>query len=124
MSGKKRIIHRRTLKKINIALCVLMAVLVATLMFLLMKRKEAISHVGNARQTYEETLAQNSYEGLSRKNEELQQQIDKLNSDISDRTEEINDMNEMLSKAKSQANAAEKFCELAEKYLNLQSEDR
>lgn len=116
--------HRSTLKKINIALCITVAVLIVALMFLMMKRKEAVAQADNARQTYEETLSQYSYEGLLQKDAELQRQIDKLNSEISDKTEEINDFTEMVTKAKNRTNAANRFCELAEKYLELLNEGR
>ncbi len=123
-SKTARIMHRSTLKKINIALCITVAVLIVALMFLMMKRKEAVAQADNARQTYEETLSQYSYEGLLQKDAELQRQIDKLNSEISDKTEEINDFTEMVTKAKNRTNAANRFCELAEKYLELLNEGR
>ncbi len=120
MSKKtKKILHRRTIKKINIALCVVTAALVVAIMFLLMKRKEAIMQTENQMQIYETAKDNYSYEGLLKQQQELQQKIDDINSDISDRNEEINDFNEMISKAKSRENSAIKFNELAETYKKL-----
>ena len=119
MGSKRLILHRKTMKKINIALCVIIAILVVTLMFLLMKRKEAIMQTDNARLTYEDAKTKYSYEGLVKQETELQQQLDKLNSDISYRNDEINDFNDMISKAEARENAADRFNDLAEMYLKL-----
>jgi len=70
---KKMILHRKTMKRINIALCVIIALLIVTLMFLLMKRKEAIMQTDNARLTYEDAKTKYSYEGLVKQETELQQ---------------------------------------------------
>ena len=119
MGRKKMILHRKTMKRINIALCVIIALLIVTLMFLLMKRKEAIMQTDNARLTYEDAKTKYSCEGLVKRETELQQQLDKLNSDISDRNDEINDFNDMISKAEARENAADRFNALAEMYLKL-----
>ena len=119
MGRKKLILHRKTMKRINIALCVIIVLLIVTLMFLLMKRKEAIMQTDNARLIYEDAKAEYSYEGLVKQETELQQQLDKLNSDISERNDEINDFNDMISKAETREKAADRFNALAEMYLKL-----
>lgn len=116
---KKRIIHRRTMKKINITLCVVLALAVVSTMFLLMKRKEAIAQSDNAKLTYEYAEEQYSYDGLMKQNQELQEEIDALNSDISARNDEIADFGKMISDAEDRANEAAKFNKLAEQYLQL-----
>ena len=116
---KKRIIHRHTMKKINITLCVVLALAVVSTMFLLMKRKEAIAQSDNAKLSYEDTLEKYSYDGLTKQNEELQEEIDALNSDIAARNDEIADFGKMLSDAEDRGNEAEKFNQLAEQYLQL-----
>ena len=116
---KKRIIHRRTMKKINIALCVVLALAVVSTMFLLMKRKEAIAQSDNAKLTYEDAEEQYSYDGLMKQDQELQEEIDALNSDISARNDEIADFGKMISDAEDRENEAAKFNKLAEQYLQL-----
>ena len=116
---KKRIIHRRTMKKINITLCVVLALAVVSTMFLLMKRKEAIAQSDNAKLTYEYAEEQYSYDGLMKQDQELQEEIDALNSDISARNDEIADFGKMISDAEDRANEAAKFNKLAEQYLQL-----
>ena len=116
---KKRIIHRRTMKKINITLCVVLALAVVSTMFLLMKRKEAIAQSDNAKLTYEDAEEQYSYDGLMKQNQELQEEIDALNSDISARNDEIADFGKMISDAEDRENEAAKFNKLAEQYLQL-----
>lgn len=116
---KKRIIHRRTMKKINITLCVVLALAVVSTMFLLMKRKEAIAQSDNAKLTYEDAAEQYSYEGLMKQDQELQEEIDALNSDISARNDEIADFGKMISDAEDRENEAAKFNKLAEQYLQL-----
>lgn len=119
MGKKKLFLHRRTMKKINIALCTVIALLVVTTMFLLMKRKEALIQTDSARQTYEDTAQKYSYEGLLKQDAELQSQIDGLNSEINEKNGEINDFNEMITKAKNREYAANKYSELAEMYRKL-----
>lgn len=121
---KKRIIHRRTMKKINITLCVVLALAVVSTMFLLMKRKEAIAQSDNAKLTYEYAEEQYSYDGLMKQNQELQEEIDALNSDISARNDEIADFGKMISDAEDRANEAAKFNKLAEQYLQLRKSGR
>ncbi len=116
---KKRIIHRRTMKKINITLCVVLALAVVSTMFLLMKRKEAIAQSDNAKLTYEDAEEQYSYDGLMKQDQELQEEIDALNSDISARNDEIADFGKMISDAEDRENEAAKFNKLAEQYLQL-----
>ena len=116
---KKRIIHRRTMKKINIALCVVLALAVVSTMFLLMKRKEASAQSDNAKLTYEDAEEQYSYDGLMKQDQELQEEIDALNSDISARNDEIADFGKMISDAEDRENEAAKFNKLAEQYLQL-----
>ncbi len=116
---KKRIIHRRTMKKINITLCVVLALAVVSTMFLLMKRKEAIAQSDNAKLTYEYAEEQYSYDGLMKQDQELQEEIDALNSDISARNDEIADFGKMISDAEDRENEAAKFNKLAEQYLQL-----
>lgn len=116
---KKRIIHRRTMKKINITLCVVLALAVVSTMFLLMKRKEAIAQSDNAKLMYEDAEEQYSYDGLMKQDQELQEEIDALNSDISARNDEIADFGKMISDAEDRANEAVKFNKLAEQYLQL-----
>ena len=116
---KKRIIHRRTMKKINITLCVVLALAVVSTMFLLMKRKEAIAQSDNAKLMYEDAEEQYSYEGLMKQDQELQEEIDALNSDISARNDEIADFGKMISDAEDRENEAAKFNKLAEQYLQL-----
>lgn len=116
---KKRIIHRHTMKKINITLCVVLALAVVSTMFLLMKRKEAIAQSDNAKLMYEDAEEQYSYDGLMKKDQELQEEIDALNSDISARNDEIADFGKMISDAEDRANEAVKFNKLAEQYLQL-----
>ena len=116
---KKRIIHRRTMKKINITLCVVLALAVVSTMFLLMKRKEAIAQSDNAKLTYEDAEEQYSYDGLMKQEQELQEEIDALNSDISARNDEIADFGKMISDAEDRENEAAKFNKLAEQYLQL-----
>ena len=116
---KKRIIHRRTMKKINITLCVVLALAIVSTMFLLMKRKEAIAQSDNAKLTYEDAEEQYSYDGLMKQDQELQEEIDALNSDISARNDEIADFGKMISDAEDRKNEAAKFNKLAEQYLQL-----
>ena len=116
---KKIIIHRRTMKKINITLCVVLALAVVSTMFLLMKRKEAIAQSDNAKLTYEYAEEQYSYDGLMKQNQELQEEINALNSDISARNDEIADFGKMISDAEDRENEAAKFNKLAEQYLQL-----
>ena len=116
---EKRIIHRRTMKKINITLCVVLALAVVSTMFLLMKRKEAIAQSDNAKLTYEDAEEQYSYDGLMKQDQELQEEIDALNSDISARNDEIADFGKMISDAEDRENEAAKFNKLAEQYLQL-----
>lgn len=116
---KKRIIHRHTMKKINITLCVVLALAVVSTMFLLMKRKEAIAQSDNAKLTYEDAEEQYSYDGLMKQDQELQEEIDALNSDISARNDEIADFGKMISDAEDRENEAAKFNKLAEQYLQL-----
>ena len=116
---KKIIIHRRTMKKINITLCVVLALAVVSTMFLLMKRKEAIAQSDNAKLTYEDAEEQYSYDGLMKQNQELQEEINALNSDISARNDEIADFGKMISDAEDRENEAAKFNKLAEQYLQL-----
>ena len=116
---KKRIIHRRTMKKINITLCVVLALAVVSTMFLLMKRKEAIAQSDNAKLMYEDAEEQYSYDRLMKQDQELQEEIDALNSDISARNDEIADFGKMISDAEDRANEAVKFNKLAEQYLQL-----
>lgn len=116
---KKRIIHRRTMKKINITLCVVLALAVVSTMFLLMKRKEAIAQSDNAKLMYEDAEEQYSYGGLMKQDQELQEEIDALNSDISARNDEIADFGKMISDAEDRENEAAKFNKLAEQYLQL-----
>ena len=116
---KKRIIHRRTMKKINITLCVVLALAVVSTMFLLMKRKEAIAQSDNAKLTYEDAEEQYSYDGLMKQNQELQKEINALNSKISARNDEIADFGKMISDAEDRENEAAKFNKLAEQYLQL-----
>ena len=116
---KKRIIHRRTMKKINITLCVVLALAVVSTMFLLMKRKEVIAQSDNAKLTYEDAEEQYSYDGLMKQDQELQEEIDALNSDISARNDEIADFGKMISDAEDRENEAAKFNKLAEQYLQL-----
>lgn len=116
---KKRIIHRRTMKKINITLCVVLSLAVVSTMFLLMKRKEAIAQSDNAKLTYEDAEEQYSYDGLMKQDQELQEEIDALNSDISARNDEIADFGKMISDAEDRENEAAKFNKLAEQYLQL-----
>lgn len=116
---KKRIIHRRTMKKINITLCVVLALAVVSTIFLLMKRKEAIAQSDNAKLTYEDAEEQYSYDGLMKQDQELQEEIDALNSDISARNDEIADFGKMISDAEDRENEAAKFNKLAEQYLQL-----
>ncbi len=116
---KKIIIHRRTMKKINITLCVVLALAVVSTMFLLMKRKEAIAQSDNAKLTYEDAEEQYSYDGLMKQDQELQEEIDALNSDISARNDEIADFGKMISDAEDRENEAAKFNKLAEQYLQL-----
>ncbi len=116
---KKRIIHRRTMKKINITLCVVLALAVVSTMFLLMKRKEAIAQSDNAKLMYEDAEEQYSYDGLMKQDQELQEEIDALNSDISARNDEIADFGKMISDAEDRENEAAKFNKLAEQYLQL-----
>ena len=116
---KKRIIHRRTMKKINITLCVVLALAVVSTMFLLMKRKEAIAQSDNAKLTYEYAEEQYSYDGLMKQNQELQKEINALNSKISARNVEIADFGKMISDAEDRENEAAKFNKLAEQYLQL-----
>lgn len=116
---KKRIIHRRTMKKINITLCVVLALAIVSTMFLLMKRKEAIAQSDNAKLTYEDAEEQYSYDGLMKQDQELQEEIDALNSDISARNDEIADFGKMISDAEDRENEAAKFNKLAEQYLQL-----
>ena len=61
------------MKKINITLCVVLALAIVSTMFLLMKRKEAIAQSDNAKLSYEDTLEKYSYDGLTKQNEELQE---------------------------------------------------
>ena len=121
---KKRIIHRRTMKKINIALCVVLALAIVSTMFLLMKRKEAIAQSDNAKLTYEDAEEQYSYDGLMKQDQELQEEIDALNSDISARNDEIADFGKMISDAEDRANEAAKFNKLAEQYLQLRKSEQ
>ena len=121
---KKRIIHRRTMKKINITLCVVLALAVVSTMFLLMKRKEAIAQSDNAKLMYEDAEEQYSYDGLMKQNQELQEEIDALNSDISARNDEIADFGKMISDAEDRANEAAKFNKLAEQYLQLRKSEQ
>ena len=121
---KKRIIHRRTMKKINITLCVVLALAVVSTMFLLMKRKEAIAQSDNAKLTYEDAEEQYSYDGLMKQDQELQEEIDALNSDISARNDEIADFGKMISDAEDRENEAAKFNKLAEQYLQLRKSGR
>ena len=116
---EKRIIHRRTMKKINITLCVVLALAVVSTMFLLMKRKEAIAQSDNAKLMYEDAEEQYSYDGLMKQDQELQEEIDALNSDISARNDEIADFGKMISDAEDRENEAAKFNKLAEQYLQL-----
>ena len=116
---KKRIIHRRTMKKINITLCVVLALAIVSTMFLLMKRKEAIAQSDNAKLTHEDAEEQYSYDGLMKQDQELQEEIDALNSDISARNDEIADFGKMISDAEDRENEAAKFNKLAEQYLQL-----
>ena len=116
---KKRIIHRRTMKKINITLCVVLALAVVSTMFLLMKRKEAIAQSDNAKLTYEDAEEQYSYDGLMKQDQELQEEIDALNSDSAARNDEIADFGKMISDAEDRENEAAKFNKLAEQYLQL-----
>lgn len=116
---KKRIIHRRTMKKINITLCVVLALAVVSTMFLLMKRKEATAQSDNAKLMYEDAEEQYSYDGLMKQDQELQEEIDALNSDISARNDEIADFGKMISDAEDRENEAAKFNKLAEQYLQL-----
>ena len=121
---KKRIIHRRTMKKINITLCVVLALAVVSTMFLLMKRKEAIAQSDNAKLTYEDAEEQYSYDGLMQQDQELQEEIDALNSDISARNDEIADFGKMISDAEDRENEAAKFNKLAEQYLQLRKSEQ
>ena len=121
---KKRIIHRRTMKKINITLCVVLALAVVSTMFLLMKRKEAIAQSDNAKLMYEDAEEQYSYDGLMKQDQELQEEIDALNSDISARNDEIADFGKMISDAEDRENEAAKFNKLAEQYLQLRKSGR
>ena len=121
---KKRIIHRRTMKKINITLCVVLALAIVSTMFLLMKRKEAIAQSDNAKLTYEDAEEQYSYDGLMKQNQELQEEIDALNSDISARNDEIADFGKMISDAEDRESEAAKFNKLAEQYLQLRKSGR
>ncbi|MCI5683572.1 MAG: hypothetical protein MR284_07520 [Clostridiales bacterium] len=121
---KKRIIHRRTMKKINITLCVVLALAVVSTMFLLMKRKEAIAQSDNAKLTYEDAEEQYSYDGLMKQDQELQEEIDALNSDISARNDEIADFGKMISDAEDRENEAAKFNKLAEQYLQLRKSEQ
>ena len=121
---KKIIIHRRTMKKINITLCVVLALAVVSTMFLLMKRKEAIAQSDNAKLTYEDAEEQYSYDGLMKQDQELQEEIDALNSDISARNDEIADFGKMISDAEDRANEAATFNKLAEQYLQLRKSGR
>ena len=116
---KKIIIHRRTMKKINITLCVVLALAIVSTMFLLMKRKEAIAQSDNAKLTYEYAEEQYSYDGLMKQNQELQKEINALNSKISARNDEIADFGKMISDAEDRENEAAKFNKLAEQYLQL-----
>lgn len=121
---KKRIIHRRTMKKINITLCVVLALAIVSTMFLLMKRKEAIAQSDNAKLTYEDAEEQYSYDGLMKQDQELQEEIDALNSDISARNDEIADFGKMISDAEDRENEAAKFNKLAEQYLQLRKSEQ
>lgn len=121
---KKIIIHRRTMKKINITLCVVLALAVVSTMFLLMKRKEAIAQSDNAKLTYEDAEEQYSYDGLMKQDQELQEEIDALNSDISARNDEIADFGKMISDAEDRENEAAKFNKLAEQYLQLRKSEQ
>ena len=121
---EKRIIHRRTMKKINITLCVVLALAVVSTMFLLMKRKEAIAQSDNAKLTYEDAEEQYSYDGLMKQDQELQEEIDALNSDISARNDEIADFGKMISDAEDRENEAAKFNKLAEQYLQLRKSEQ
>lgn len=116
---EKRIIHRRTMKKINITLCVVLALAVVSTMFLLMKRKEAIAQSDNAKLTYEDAEEQYSYDGLMKQDQELQEEIDALNSDISAINDDIANFGKMISDEEDRANEAAKFNKLAEQYLQL-----
>lgn len=116
---KKRIIHRRTMKKINITLCVVLALAVVSTMFLLMKRKEAIAQSDNAKLTYEYAEEQYSYDGLMKQNQELQEEINALNSKISAMNDDIANFGKMISDAEDRENEAAKFNKLAEQYLQL-----
>ncbi len=107
------------MKKINIALGVLLFLLVASTMFLLTKRKEAVFQSEQMVQTYVETSTEYSYDGLKKKNDELLKKIKEYNENIEYAKEDIEKFNETITEAKNKRNNALKFNELAEMYLSL-----